>query len=57
VNVTHLLPFTAVYRCNLLEDRQERIPSQAGSFAFDIGPFRVCTFRLRRSVRKRTRTG
>jgi alpha-mannosidase len=46
VTVAHRLPFSEVQRCNLVEEGAEPVAATAGAFAFDIEPFRVCSFRL-----------
>ena len=47
VNISSVLPFERVTECNLMEENERDIPTKGKSFAFDIKPFEVKTFRLR----------
>ena len=41
------LPFTRVTECNLMEENEQDVPCENGTFRFAIRPFEVKTFRLR----------
>lgn len=40
------LPFTRVTECNLMEENEQEIPVENGTFRFAVHPFEVKTFRL-----------
>lgn len=44
--ITSKLQFSNVTECNLMEEDERAVPSERGSFSFEIKPFEVKTFRL-----------
>ena len=47
VTVTVDLPFTGVTECNLMEENEQAVPCENGTFRFTVHPFEVKTFRLK----------